>query len=56
MSIETYGSLIDRFELYRLLNEGFYDFVSGKTKPFSESTSEVSEWLHYFIMVAIASI
>ena len=56
MSIETYGSLIDRFELYRLLNEGFYDVVSGKTKPFSESMSEVSEWLHYFIMVAIASI
>ena len=43
MSIESYESLIDRFELYRLLNEGFYDVVSGKTKPFSEAMYEIRE-------------
>ena len=43
MSIESYESLIDRFELYKLLNEGFNDVVSGKTKPFSEAMSEIRE-------------
>lgn len=43
MSIESYESLIDRFELYKLLNEGFNDVVSGKTKLFSEAMSEIRE-------------
>ena len=43
MSIESHESLIDRFELYKLLNEGFNDVVSGKTKPFSEAMSEIRE-------------
>ena len=43
MSIESYESLIDRFELYKLLNEGLNDVVSGKTKPFSEAMSEIRE-------------
>jgi hypothetical protein len=34
MSIEAYEQLVERFELYGLLQEGLTDADAGKTRPF----------------------
>lgn len=39
MSIETHEQLIDRFELYGLIQEGLVDIQNENTCPFFESIS-----------------
>ena len=41
MSIEAYEQLIGRYELYGMLQEGLSDVNEGKTRPFSETTSDL---------------
>ncbi len=41
MSIEAYEQLIGRYELYGLLQEGLSDVNEGKTRPFSETMSDL---------------
>ena len=41
MSIEAYEQLIGRYELYGLLQEGLADINEGKTRPFSETMSDL---------------
>ena len=43
MSIETYESLVGKFELHGLLKEGLDDVNSGRTKPLSESMAALRE-------------
>ena len=41
MSIEAYEQLIGRYELYGMLQEGLSDVNEGKTRPFSETMSDL---------------
>ena len=41
MSIEAYEQLIGRYELYGMLLEGLSDVNEGKTRPFSETMSDL---------------
>ena len=41
MSIEAYEELTSRFELYGLIKEGLDDIADGKTKPFSNTMSDI---------------
>lgn len=41
MSIETYETLIGRFELYGLIQEGMEDVKTGNTRPFSEAMANI---------------
>ncbi|HIZ23790.1 MAG TPA: type II toxin-antitoxin system Phd/YefM family antitoxin [Candidatus Blautia faecigallinarum] len=41
MSIELYEKLVGKFELYGLIQEGLTDITKGKTRPFSESMSDI---------------
>lgn len=41
MSIEAYEELTSRFELYGLIKEGLDDIADGRTKPFSNTMSDI---------------
>ena len=41
MSIEAYEQLIGRYELYGMLQDGLSDVNEGKTRPFSETMSDL---------------
>ena len=41
MSIEAYENLVGKSELYGLIQEGLTDIAEGKTRPFSESMSDI---------------
>lgn len=41
MSIEAYEELVGKFELYVLIQEGINDMTEGKTRPFSDTISEI---------------
>lgn len=45
MSIETYEEMVSRFELYRLLQEGFDDVKAGRGRPASEALVDIREKL-----------
>ncbi len=45
MSIELYDKLINKQELYRLLNEAEGDFKSGNEMSFDESLQELRQGL-----------
>lgn len=45
MSMEVYERLARRSELHRLLDDGFEDMRSGRTKPSSEVFSDVRKTL-----------
>ena len=45
MSIETYEEMVSRFELYRLLQEGFDDVKAGRERPASEALVDIREKL-----------
>ena len=41
MSIETYEQLVNRFELYGLIQEGLDDLENKNTRPLSEAISDL---------------
>jgi PHD/YefM family antitoxin component YafN of YafNO toxin-antitoxin module len=41
MSIETYETLIGKFELYGLIKDGLDDVAAGRTRPFSEAMADI---------------
>ena len=41
MSIETYETMVAKFELYSLIQEGLDDVTNGNTRPFSEAISDI---------------
>ena len=41
MSIESYESLVGKFELYGLIKEGLDDVARGNTRPFSEAMADI---------------
>lgn len=41
MSIETYETLIGKFELYGLIKDGLDDVAAGRTRPFSEAMANI---------------
>ena len=43
LSVDEYGELIARKELYRLLDEGLEDVVNGRTQEFSAAMKEIRE-------------
>lgn len=45
MSIETYEEMVSRFELYRLLQEGFDDMKAGRERSASEALADIREKL-----------
>jgi len=53
MSIETYEKLVGKFELYKLLDEGFDSLKAGKTRPAIDvvnTTSEVRQiWCTFLV-------
>lgn len=45
MSIETYEKLVGKFELYKLLDDGFDSVKQGKTRPLSEALEDIRKGL-----------
>lgn len=43
MSIETYETMVARFELYNSIKEGLDDVSTGNTRPFSTAMAEIRE-------------
>lgn len=41
MNIDSFNKLMDRYELYRLLEQSESDFTSGKTMDFNESIEKL---------------
>ena len=41
MSIETYETLIGKFELYGLIKDGLDDVAAGRTRPVSEAMADI---------------
>lgn len=45
MSIETYESLTNKMELYRLIDEGLSDLESGNVRDYNAAMKEIREGL-----------
>ena len=43
LSVEEYGGLIARRDLYQLLEEGFNDIAAGRTQEFTAAMKEIRE-------------
>lgn len=43
MSIETYGKLVGKFELYKLLDEGMNALDSQKVRPFRDALADIEK-------------
>ena len=41
MSIETYETMVSKFELYNLIQDGLDDVTSGNTRPFSDAIADI---------------
>ncbi|EUC77463.1 hypothetical protein HMPREF9092_0855 [Eubacterium sulci ATCC 35585] len=41
MNIDSFNKLMDRYELYRLLEQSEFDFTSGNTMDFNESIEKL---------------
>ena len=41
MSIETYETMVSKFELYNLIQDGLDDVSSGNTRPFSDAIADI---------------
>lgn len=41
MSIETYEKLVGKFELYKLIDEGFDAMEKKKVRPFKEALADI---------------
>lgn len=45
MSIETFEKLVGKFELYKLLDEGFADMKNGKVRPAADVFEQIERGL-----------
>ncbi|WP_026477665.1 type II toxin-antitoxin system Phd/YefM family antitoxin [Alkaliphilus transvaalensis] len=45
MSIETYERLVDKFELYKLLEEGMESMEKKRVRPFTKAIEDIREGL-----------
>lgn len=43
MSIETYEKLVGKFELYKLLDEGFDAMEKKKVRPFKDALADIEK-------------
>ena len=43
MSIETYETMVSKYELYSLIQDGLDDMTQGNTRPFSEAITDIRE-------------